>query len=76
LKEPPGSLPPEAPPVLVLARREGERIRIGHDVIVSVLEVRGSGVIFSVDAPPHLAIITPSARTVPKQPRGGRPRED
>ena len=61
--------------MLVLARREGESIRIGHDVIVSVLEVRWSGVIFSVNAPSHVAVITPSARTVPKKKHGARVRD-
>jgi carbon storage regulator CsrA len=61
--------------VLVLARREGESIRIGHDITVSVLEVRWSGVIFSIDAPPQVAIITPSARNVPKKKPGARPRD-
>jgi carbon storage regulator CsrA len=59
--------------VLVLARREGESIRIGHDIIVSVVEVRGGGVVFSIDAPPEVAVVAPSERN-PSEKKGG-PRE-
>lgn len=62
--------------MLVLARREGESIRIGRDITVSVLEVRWSGVIFSIDAPPQVAIVTPAARNVQtKKKHGARARD-
>ncbi len=41
--------------MLVLTRRRGESVYIGHDVVVTVLEVRkwrgGSGVRLGIDAP-------------------------
>lgn len=37
--------------MLVLTRRPGESIRIGNDVIVTVLEVRGDQIRLGVDAP-------------------------
>lgn len=37
--------------MLVLTRREGESIVIGHDVVVTVLEVRGGQVRIGVEAP-------------------------
>ena len=37
--------------MLVLTRRPGETIRIGTDVTVSVLEVRGDQIRIGIDAP-------------------------
>jgi len=37
--------------MLVLTRRPGESIRIGNDVTVTVLEVRGDQIRIGVDAP-------------------------
>jgi carbon storage regulator len=37
--------------MLVLTRRPGESIRIGNDVTVTVLEVRGDQIRLGVDAP-------------------------
>jgi carbon storage regulator len=37
--------------VLVLTRRSGESIVIGHDVVVTVLEVRSDQVRIGIDAP-------------------------
>jgi len=38
-------------PVLVLSRRTNESIMIGHDVVVTVLEVRGDTVRLGISAP-------------------------
>ena len=37
--------------MLILTRKEGESIRIGHDVVITVVEVRGNQVRIGVDAP-------------------------
>ncbi len=42
--------------MLVLTRRIGERLRIGPDVEVVVLDVRGRDVRLGVTAPAHVAI--------------------
>jgi carbon storage regulator len=42
--------------VLVLSRRVGERIVIGNDVVVTVLEVRGDIVRIGVDAPRSVTV--------------------
>jgi len=42
--------------VLVLTRRVGERLRIGPDIEVVVLEIRGREVRLGVTAPAHVAI--------------------
>ena len=44
-------------PVLVLTRRVGESIVVGDDVVVTVLEVKGDGVIrLGIDAPRHVRV--------------------
>ena len=42
--------------MLVLTRRMGETIRIGPDIIVTVLGVNGSQVRIGVDAPRDVAV--------------------
>lgn len=37
--------------MLILTRREGESIRIGHDVVITVMEIRGNQVRIGVEAP-------------------------
>jgi carbon storage regulator len=42
--------------VLVLTRRANQSIMIGHDVIVTVLEVRGDQVRLGIRAPRHIDV--------------------
>jgi carbon storage regulator len=42
--------------MLVLTRRVGEIIRIGPDVVVTVLSVNGNQVRFGIDAPKDVAV--------------------
>jgi len=37
--------------MLILSRRVGESIRIGHDIVITVLEVRGESIRIGIDAP-------------------------
>jgi len=37
--------------MLVITRRAGEKIRIGDDVVVQIMEVTGNGVRLGIDAP-------------------------
>lgn len=37
--------------MLVLTRKKGERILIGDDIVLTVLDIRGDGVRLGVDAP-------------------------
>jgi len=37
--------------VLVLSRRVGERVMIGDDIVITVVEVRSDGVRLGIDAP-------------------------
>jgi len=42
--------------MLILSRREGESLRIGHEVTVTVLGVRGNQVRIGIDAPKALTV--------------------
>ena len=42
--------------MLVLSRKLGENIRVGDDIKVFVLEVRGGQVKLGIDAPHHVAV--------------------
>lgn len=42
--------------MLLLGRYVGEEIRIGEDVVLRVVEIRGGKVRLGFDAPPHVAI--------------------
>lgn len=54
-----GTLPPAAGRVggmLVLSRRVGERLVIGDDIVVTVIEVRSDGVRLGIDAPRSVSV--------------------
>jgi carbon storage regulator len=42
--------------VLVLTRKRGERILIGDDIVVTVLEIKGDSIRIGVDAPAGVRI--------------------
>lgn len=42
--------------MLILARKKGEVVKIGRDVTVRVLEIRGDVVRIGIDAPRHLSV--------------------
>ncbi len=42
--------------MLVLTRRAGERLVIGGDVVITVIEVRSDGVRIGIDAPRHVRV--------------------
>jgi carbon storage regulator len=42
--------------MLILTRRVGERITIGDDVFLTILEIRGRQVRVGIEAPPHTMI--------------------
>jgi carbon storage regulator len=43
--------------MLVLTRREGERIQIGDNVCVTVVRIVGGGVRLGVEAPPEVSVL-------------------
>jgi carbon storage regulator len=42
--------------MLVITRKTGERVRVGDDVTIAVLEISGSTVRLGIDAPRELAV--------------------
>ncbi len=42
--------------MLILRRTQDETIRIGDDVTVTVIDVRGDSVRLGIDAPPHIPV--------------------
>ena len=43
--------------MLVLSRRERERIRLGDSIIVTVVRVAGDKVRLGIEAPPHILVL-------------------
>jgi carbon storage regulator len=43
--------------MLILSRREGERLLIGGDVIVTIKKVRGKRVQVGIEAPDHVHVL-------------------
>ena len=43
--------------MLVLSRRERERIRLGDSIVVTVVRVSGNKVRIGIEAPPHVAVL-------------------
>ena len=39
--------------MLVLTRKAGEKIVIGDDITITILDVRGDGIRIGIDAPPR-----------------------
>ena len=42
--------------MLVLSRRVGERLMIGEDIVITVIDVRSDGVRIGIDAPRHVRV--------------------
>ena len=43
--------------MLVLSRKTGDRIRIGPDIILTIVKVTGGTVRIGIDAPPHICVV-------------------
>lgn len=43
--------------MLSLARRPGQKIRIGEDVVLVIREIRGRQVKIGIEAPPHVRVL-------------------
>lgn len=42
--------------MLVLTRKESQRIYIGNDIVVTVAEIRGNKVRLAIEAPRHMSV--------------------
>ena len=43
--------------MLSLARRPGQKIRIGEDIVLVIREIRGRQVKIGIEAPPHVRVL-------------------
>ena len=43
--------------MLVLKRNSGDKIKIGKDIVVSILEIEGSSIKIGIEAPRHVSIL-------------------
>jgi carbon storage regulator len=43
--------------MLILTRRTDEKIKIGEDIVVSILDIEGGTVKIGIDAPRHITIL-------------------
>jgi len=48
---------PQEEPMLVLTRKRGENIVIDGEIVVQVLEIKGSRVVLGIQAPNHVDIV-------------------
>lgn len=42
--------------MLILTRKEGQQIRIGDDIVITLLGVRGNQYKIGIDAPRHVSV--------------------
>jgi len=57
--------------MLILTRRAGQRILIGDDIVVSVLELEGSRVKIGIDAPSGVVILREEIEARPGEGQSG-----
>lgn len=43
--------------MLILSRRESERVHLGDDIVLTIVRVNGDKVRIGVEAPPHVKIL-------------------
>jgi carbon storage regulator len=63
--------------MLVLSRKSGEKLRIGREIVLTVVEVEGNRVRFGIEAPPHVDVfraelLSPSSPAGPATARTGK----
>ena len=51
--------------MLVLSRKENERIRLGDSIVVTVVRVAGDKVRLGIQAPPHVLVLRDELETFP-----------
>jgi carbon storage regulator len=66
--------------VLVLSRKPGEVLRIGDDILIEVMEIRGNKVRLGVKAPSHVKVLRKELEGMMPDPRSKgdstQPKED
>jgi carbon storage regulator len=59
--------------MLVLSRRERERIKLGDSIVVTVVRVAGDKVRLGIEAPPHVLVLRDELE--PRVLKGSAPEE-
>jgi carbon storage regulator CsrA len=52
--------------VLVLSRKQGQRLCVGDDIVITVTQIRKGRVLIGVDAPPEIAILREESSQSPQ----------
>ena len=62
--------------MLIITRRPGERVMIGDDIVVAVIDVKGSNVRIGIDAPREIAVFREELLETSQEsaPPGGEPK--
>jgi carbon storage regulator len=42
--------------MLVISRKRGETIRIGEDIVITIVEIRGDKIRIGIEAPPNVPV--------------------
>jgi len=58
--------------MLVLSRKESQRIRLGDSIVVTVVRVAGDRVRLGIDAPPEMLVLREELEVRPAAPVGRR----
>ena len=53
--------------MLVLTRKSGETLKIGDDIVITVVKIKGNQVRIGIDAPKEIPVIRPEA--INKEPK-------
>ena len=56
--------------MLVLSRFQGEKIRIGPDIVIQVVRIQGGKVKIGIEAPPDVEIWRDEIKTPTRRPEG------
>jgi len=56
--------------MLVLSRKHNEKVLIGDNIVVTVIEIRGDKVRLGFTAPPEVCIVRPDAKDKTQKNRG------
>ncbi len=52
--------------MLVLSRREGERLKLGDSVVITIVRVSGDKVRLGIEAPPDVLVLREELDAVPE----------
>ena len=59
--------------MLVLSRKQGEKILVGKDVVITIVRIGPNTVRLGIDAPSDINIVREELADVPQQPAESKP---